>query len=143
MLYFTGKHFDKDFESHMTKEDIRKMIVNIDIISILFTEEKNLNKLGRPAEGKMESTLKRELQELERKSQQRFFPTLNAAVMRICLDLDIAEEELYEYSRQILIYTALSTTTSALESHLVYSTSLHPDTRFLKSVRAKSNMTCC
>ena len=39
MLYFTEKHFDKDFESHMTKEDIRKMIVNIDISSILFTEE--------------------------------------------------------------------------------------------------------
>ena len=38
----------------------------------------------------------------------------------VCDDLDIAEDKLYEYSQQMLIYTALSIATSAPASHLVY-----------------------
>ena len=38
MLFFTGKLFDENFESGITKKDIQKMIiVNIDIVPILFT----------------------------------------------------------------------------------------------------------
>ena len=56
--------FDENSESHITKEDIQKMIVKntIDIIPILFTEEKDLNKLGRPVDSKAKSTLKPETQ---------------------------------------------------------------------------------
>lgn len=98
LLYFTGKRFDKDSESKssITKENIQKMIFNIDIIAILFTEEKDSNKLGRPADGKTKSTLKYKLQELECKckAQQSSFPTVNPAVKSIILDLDIVEDKL-------------------------------------------------
>ena len=57
----------KDFESHMTKEDLQRKIFSIDIIPVLLKEDKELNKLGMPGEGKTETTLKRERQELERK----------------------------------------------------------------------------
>ena len=101
-----GKCFDENFESHNTKEDIRKMMVNIDIIPILFTVKNILNNLENPAEGKTKSTPKRKFQQLENKAKQHFFSTLNAAVMHICNDLDIAKRELYEYSSKILIYCA-------------------------------------
>ena len=62
---FTGKRFDENFESRITKKGIQNKMVNIDIIPILFVIETYLNKLGRPANGKTKSTLKRKLKELE------------------------------------------------------------------------------
>ena len=65
ILMFTGKRFDENFESRITKKGIQNKMVNIDIIPILFVIETYLNKLGRPANGKTKSTLKRKLKELE------------------------------------------------------------------------------
>lgn len=59
----------------MTKEDIQKMVVNFDIILILFTVEEDLTKLmERQPMVKHKGPLKRELQELECKAKQHIFP---------------------------------------------------------------------
>eukprot|EP00956_Cyclotella_meneghiniana_P011889 scaffold16708_cov34-Cyclotella_meneghiniana.AAC.1 len=48
-----------------------------------------------------------ELVELESYAKERKFPSVNAAVRRICHDLAITEDELYGYAREMLIYCAI------------------------------------
>eukprot|EP00956_Cyclotella_meneghiniana_P037239 scaffold135770_cov39-Cyclotella_meneghiniana.AAC.1 len=48
-----------------------------------------------------------ELVELESYAKERKFPSVNAAVRRICRDLAITEDELYGYAREMLIYCAI------------------------------------
>eukprot|EP00956_Cyclotella_meneghiniana_P011888 scaffold16707_cov31-Cyclotella_meneghiniana.AAC.1 len=51
--------------------------------------------------------MNRELKKLESYAKEHKFPSVNAAVRRICCDLRITEDELYGYAREMLIYCAI------------------------------------
>eukprot|EP00956_Cyclotella_meneghiniana_P006075 scaffold7921_cov68-Cyclotella_meneghiniana.AAC.4 len=105
ILHFSGKSFCESFK--LTKQQIQSRIVNIDIIPFVFDVDTSLAKLGRPADGKTQRTLNKELKKLEAYAEERKFPSVNAAVRRICRDLRITKNELYGYAREMLIYCAI------------------------------------
>eukprot|EP00956_Cyclotella_meneghiniana_P001442 scaffold1598_cov37-Cyclotella_meneghiniana.AAC.2 len=105
MLHFSGKRFCESFK--LSKQQIQSRILNIDIIPFVFDVDTSLAELGRPADGKTQRTLNKELKKLEAYADERKFPSVNAAVRRICRDLAITEDELYGYAREMLIYCAI------------------------------------
>eukprot|EP00956_Cyclotella_meneghiniana_P019628 scaffold33843_cov66-Cyclotella_meneghiniana.AAC.6 len=62
------------------------------------TKETRSAQLLQPADGKTQRTLNKELKKLEAYAEERKFPSVNAAVRRICHDLRITEDELYGYA---------------------------------------------
>eukprot|EP00956_Cyclotella_meneghiniana_P040692 scaffold202853_cov73-Cyclotella_meneghiniana.AAC.1 len=98
-------HFCESYT--LEKTDIQERILNIDIIPFVFDVDTSLAELGRPADGKTQEMVDSELVELESYAKERKFPSVNAAVRRICRDLRITEDELYGYAREMLIYCAL------------------------------------
>eukprot|EP00956_Cyclotella_meneghiniana_P017085 scaffold27537_cov45-Cyclotella_meneghiniana.AAC.2 len=105
ILHFSGRNFCDSFT--LRKQQIQSRIVNIDIIPFVFDVDTSLAKLGRPADGKTQEMVDGELDELEAYAKKRKFPSVNAAVRRICRDLRITENELYGYAREMLIYCAI------------------------------------
>ena len=70
ILHFSGRHFRESFT--LKKEtDIEERILNIDIIPFVFDVDTSLAKLGRPADGKTQRTMNRELQKLESYAKER------------------------------------------------------------------------
>eukprot|EP00956_Cyclotella_meneghiniana_P014401 scaffold21539_cov48-Cyclotella_meneghiniana.AAC.1 len=105
ILQFSGERFCESFT--LTKSQIQSRILNIDIIPFVFDVDTSLAELGRPADGKTQRTMNRELKKLESYAKERKFPSVNAAVRRICCDLHITEDELYGYAREMLVYCAI------------------------------------
>eukprot|EP00956_Cyclotella_meneghiniana_P011442 scaffold16056_cov86-Cyclotella_meneghiniana.AAC.1 len=96
ILHFSGERFCESFT--LTKSQIQSRILNIDIIPFVFDVDTSLAELGRPADGKTQEMVDGELVELEIYAKERKFPSVNAAVRRICHDLAITEDELYGYA---------------------------------------------